>query len=497
MNQSRLFYLFARISLLLVFTWGALSASERPRLIVLADMGHDPDEEQQITHLLMCSNEVELEGLIAVTGRFFRKNPTDSTKWLQPHLFHRLIDGYAEVYPNLKLHAAGYQDPDYLRSIVANGQTGNGMMDVGEGRWSRGVRLISEAVLRPDPRPLHVVINAGSNTLAQALYEFRASHSAEEVKAFVSKLRVFENGAQDEAGAWILHEFPDIHWVRIVNQNKAYGGMDNRKLGPHTWRPFPYSPEGQHEWASIHIQNYHGALGGLYPDRKVGETTVYIEGGGTSPWMGLVAPGLTDTSQPSWGGWSGRFSVEKLLNVPSGYGIVRPDETQYQPYRVYTDSSGISDHWVNPETGDSYDGVAVGVWRWRRAMWNDFQARMDWCVKPFDQANHHPHAVLNGDESDRILTVSAKPREQLSFDTTGSSDPDNDALRFYWWNYPEAGRKPYGKQLSLENATSSNILFVVPADASGRDIHLILEAWDQSPEVPLVDYRRIVLQVPD
>ncbi|MBT5812786.1 MAG: hypothetical protein HOI15_00300 [Opitutales bacterium] len=62
--------LLARVSIL-VLIGGTISSADPDRLIVLADMGHDPDEEQQITHLLMCSNEFELEGLIAVTGRFF------------------------------------------------------------------------------------------------------------------------------------------------------------------------------------------------------------------------------------------------------------------------------------------------------------------------------------------------------------------------------------------------------------------------------------------
>ena len=59
-------------------------------LIVLADMGNEPDEEQQIVHMLMCSNEFELEGLIAVTGKYLQKNP-------RPDLFPKLIDGYAQV----------------------------------------------------------------------------------------------------------------------------------------------------------------------------------------------------------------------------------------------------------------------------------------------------------------------------------------------------------------------------------------------------------------
>ncbi|MEO6245698.1 MAG: DUF1593 domain-containing protein, partial [Opitutaceae bacterium] len=206
-------------------------AEDRPRLIVMTDIGHDPDDEQQIVHLLACANEVEIEGLITTTGRFFRPNPTDSTKWLMPHLLHGIIDGYEKVYPNLQLHATGWPTPAHLRAVVANGNTGNGMSDVGEGRWSRGARLVTAAVLKPDPRPLHIVLNGGANTLAQSLFEYRAAHSSAEVTDFVSKLRVFDNQGQDEAGAWICHEFPAIHWIRGVTQTRAFGGPANDNLG--------------------------------------------------------------------------------------------------------------------------------------------------------------------------------------------------------------------------------------------------------------------------
>ena len=43
--------------------------------------------------------------------------------------------------------------------------------------------------------------------------------------------------------------------------------------------------------------------------------------------------------------------------------------------------------------GDTTDSRAT-VWRWRPAYQNDFQARMDWCVLPYDKANHPPVAVL-------------------------------------------------------------------------------------------------------
>jgi hypothetical protein len=470
--------------------------SDRARLIILADMGNEPDEEQQMLHMLVCSSEFQLEGLIAVTGKFLRPESKEAFKQkLHPELFHRLINGYEKVYPNLKIHADGWPTPEYLRSIVVSGQTGYGIADVGEGKSSAGSQLIIAALTKPDPRPIHIVVNAGSNTLAQALRDYRATHSPQELKAFVAKLRVFENQAQDDAGAWICHEFPDIHWTRSRNQTKCYGGPSDTDLGPHQWKPYDYSPLGQDDWAKENVRTNHGPLGKLYPIRAFGKTTHFIEGGGTIPWMGLLSHGLTDSSEPSWGGWSGRYTGVKVLNVPSPFSDVAAEEKRPVPYSAYTDYSGVKDRWTDPDGGKVYNDVHTPIWHWRTAMWNDFKARMDWCVQPYAKANHHPRAVLNGDTSDAILKRTAKPGEVLKFAATGSTDPDKDELRYSWWFYPEAGRQPYGKALPIENALSDKIEVIIPPDARGKELHLILEVWDQSEIVPLVDYRRAVITV--
>ena len=153
------------------------------------------------------------------------------------------------------------------------------------------------------------------------------------------------------------------------------------------------------------------------------------------------------------------------------------------------------DRWVDPETGDIHEDEYAAIWHWRQALWNDFRARMDWCVKAYDEANHHPVAALGEDASEAIVFVSAKAGETLAFDAGASTDPDGDALDFNWWIYPEAGERPYGKRIPIEKSDHPEISFTIPSDAQGKQLHLILEVWDQSPIVPLADYRRVVIDV--
>ncbi len=461
----------------------------------MADIGHDPDDEQQIVHLLMCSNEFDLEGLIAVSGRYFRPDPPDTVKVLMPELFHLIIDAYEKVYPNLMKHATGWKQPEYLRSIVASGQEDNGMKDVGVGRSSQGSKLMIDAVLKDDHRPLYILSNGGMNTLAQTLFDYRENHTKAQMDAFLSKIRVYDNSGQDECGAWICHEFPDIFYIRGRYQNRAYGGPTNDNLGPHCWKPYEYSPLGQHQWAKENIQTNHGALGELYPDRKVAGEFHFIGGGGEIPWAGLINPGLSDISQPSWGGWSGRYTARKALNPLSGFSIIHADEKQYSPFHAYTDGDDIIDKWVNAADGKTYEDVYTPVWRWRNAMWNDFKARMDWCVEPYQNANHHPIAVLNGDTTNNIVKVKSNYDESIYLDATGSNDPDDDNLSYYWWVYSEAGVRPYNKPLSIDNPTSVKTSLKIPKDAACKDLHIILEVMDDSKIVPLVTYRRMVVIV--
>lgn len=486
--------------ILSVQLWGQ-SPRDLHRMIILADMGNEPDEEQQIVHLMMYANEFDIEGLIAVTGLFLRpEDPEPYRQTLHPELFHRIIEDYEKVFENLQQHARDWPAPDYLRSIVKSGQTEYGIAGVGPGKSSAGSDHIIECVTR-DPRPLHVVVNAGSNTLAQAILDYETSHTKEETAAFISKFRVYENGAQDDAGAWICARYPAIHWIRSNYQTYCYAGPDYHQvktndpvdnlLGPYVWEPFEYSAIGQHQWALKHIKGDHGPLGKAWPVRqKPTGRIVFLEGGGTVPWLGLIHRGLSSFDHPHWGGWSGRFTKEKQPYVWSKHESVRLTEEGYDKFAAYTEAS---DTWTDPDTHVIHRNIYTPVWRWRRAMYNDFACRMDWCVRPYAEANHAPVAAINGDASERIHFLFPAAGETIELDASATADPDGDPLDFNWYVYSEAGS--YVPPIDLSRADSAIVTVRVPDDAKGQEIHLILEVSDRNPLAAMYDYRRVVLEV--
>jgi len=155
------------VCLLLILSPAIQAQAGKSGLIVMADMGNEPDEEQQMTHLLMYSNMFDLEGLIACSGKYLHSAKTDGPVCVRPELFHRLVDGYAQVVGNLRHHAAGWPDVDFLRSIIKAGSAGYGIDAVKLGRSNEASRLIEAAILKDDPRKLYIVGNAGTNSLAQ------------------------------------------------------------------------------------------------------------------------------------------------------------------------------------------------------------------------------------------------------------------------------------------------------------------------------------------
>ncbi|MAZ27032.1 MAG: hypothetical protein CL868_08135 [Cytophagaceae bacterium] len=420
--------------------------SYKPRIINTTDLGADPDDKQSMVRQFVSANAFDIEGLIVATG-CWRKTQSN-TKMLDT-----LLDAYAAAYPNLKVHAKGYPSPDYLRSISVMGQTGYGMGDVGTGKDSPGSDLIIASADRDDPRPLWVMGWGGMNTIAQAIWKVRETRSDEGLKKFLSKLRLFDILGQDDAGAWIAKNFPDVFYIRATG---VYG-----------WQP-PKNGDYQRN----DIQS-HGSLGAVYPD------TQWATEGDSPAFMHVYPNGLNNPEQIGQGGWGGRFDPIKKAGIRSMSEVAKIEkdaETKYDPYYMY---------------GNTEEG-AEAIKRYK-GYDNDFAARMDWSItSKYDDANHHPVAVLNGDRTRKVLHMTASVGDKVELNAEGSTDPDGNTISYKWSFYDEPSS--YDGSVSILNDTSIKASIEIPENSKGKNIHIILETYDNgSPN--LYAYRRMIINV--
>src|SRR5215469_12393804 len=78
-----------------------------PRVVIISDIGNEPDDQMSFTRLLLYSNELDIEALIAATSTW-QKSAT------HPETMHALIHAYGEVRPNLLLNAPGWPTSEDL-----------------------------------------------------------------------------------------------------------------------------------------------------------------------------------------------------------------------------------------------------------------------------------------------------------------------------------------------------------------------------------------------
>ena len=204
-NFSILFSIIASSFLLISLQIQAQETS-RHRLVVLTDIEADPDDAQTFVRLLLYSNEIDIEGLIATTSTHQRSR-------VAPETLHRIIDAYAEVQQNLLNHDPDYPEAEALHALVKQGLPQYGMEAVGEGKDSEGSEWIIRVLEKQDDRPVWVSVWGGSNTLAQALWKIRDTKSKREVERMIAKIRVYTISDQDDSGPWMRVEFPDLFYI--------------------------------------------------------------------------------------------------------------------------------------------------------------------------------------------------------------------------------------------------------------------------------------------
>jgi hypothetical protein len=438
------------------------SGPPRIRLVVLTDITSltagviEPDDGQSLIRLMLYSNEFDIEGLIATSN-------LEHGRRTRPDLIHQVIDAYEEVRPNLLLHDPRYPTAAALRATVHDGQPAAGRKvaveeSIGADRDTDASRALIRIVDRDDPRPVHVVVWGGPADLAQALWRVREDRTPAGLARFLAKLRVRAITDQDSTSAWIRDQFPDL---AIVTQRMAFRGM---------YRGGDVSLAGP-EWVESNIHG-HGALGDLYPSYNGGDpwagrlgSVRGIKEGDTPSFLALIPNGLADSDHPHLATWGGR-SGPGPDGTPSGQVDVVDFDRDGQP-------------------GD-IDPRMASVYRWRPDFQADFAARLDWCVQPFDRANHAPvvrvtSPLINQDGTSALVTLSARD----------STDPDGDTLSFAWALDPSE----MADRVTIEKADSADPTVLINLSRpGGTTVPLLLTVRDNgSPR--LTRYRRVFITI--
>lgn len=459
-----------------------------PRLIILTDIGSDPDDMQSLRRLLLYANEFRIEGLIATAcdGPHDMRAPGKS--YVFENLIHEAVDDYASVRNNLLLHAPGFPEANELKKVIRSGQVNRGVDHLSPGLSTPASRHIIEKTDATNEH-LCIAIWGGGHDLAQALLDVKTTRSKEEQDSFISKLRVYAITDQDGkfhpegkgTGEWMTSNFPQLYYMESgafkMNFMGIYRGMYQNDSQDPGGKLYPLTKEGMeqlttHEWIAENVTKW-GALGSGYPaevnqNPNSERNTQGVKEGDTPSWFYFLQNGLSDYRFPEWGCWGGRF-----VHM---YGNYYMDAQDY--------------HWSGVVDGSLRRKWSVA--RWREAYQNDFALRMRWCVLPYDRTNHNPIAVVNGDKSRNVIAVHARKGEDVVLDAKDTHDPDGDKLSYNWQIYREISSSP----AILENSGKQQALLKIQGNAESGEIHVILEVKDSGTPVGY-SYRRVIIRISD
>ena len=443
--------------LMAVIGVNALQAAEndlKPRLVVCTDIAPadvEPDDMESMVRLMAYADMFEIEALITSVGWNCDPYPAEWAEYLQ-----RVIEAYRKDVPKL-MRRSGQQEfmpledenkqqyigywpsADYVKSRTVMGSIHGGIKAIGADNDSPGSELLIRLADEDDTRPIYVAAWGGANTLAQAIWRVKQTRSAEELKKFVRKFRIYTITDQDmqysmrmnrsySSHMWLRKEFADD--LQFVWDEGTW--QEQCELGKRHWQQHKDNIQGR------------GALGGEYPTYKWG-----VEGD-TPSFLYVMPNGLNNPEDPHQCGWAG-----------------------YHERGMCADS--LTTAWTSWQ--EPVRSISVGYkQRFYPDELNDFMARMQWAAE--GKGNLNPYIVIPND------TINS-----LSLDASKSFDPDGDNLQFSWWQQAEIGKT----KVKIEQADQPIATLRIPADAKGDTIHIICEVHDDGP-YHLPAYRRIIIK---
>ncbi|KXJ93011.1 hypothetical protein Micbo1qcDRAFT_232658 [Microdochium bolleyi] len=487
----------------------------KPRVVILSDISNEPDDAESLVRYLLYANQFNTEGIIACTSTWMKTKTC-------PQDMEKIINAYRGAVDNLNAHAhpdMQYPSADSLMSLVRSGPPVYGMAAVGDDiPLSKGGELLLERITADSggDQPLWVLCWGGTNVLASVLLHIRNNFPSEVAASLRARIRVYAISDQDDTGAWIRNQFPDVFYIASVHGWNQYGLAAWTGISGDNYYRFnrggPDFSKVTKEWIREHIQI--GPLGGAYPDY------MFIPEGDTPTFLYLIQNGLGVPEHPEYGSWGGRYAL-------SDAGLALRS-------RHYGD---VVDTVVGRD-GEEHTSNHATVWRWRDAFQNDFAARMQWTLSPDRAAaNHHPVISIGGDAGVTPITIAAEAGSTIRIDASGTYDPDcpgepgattttTPTLTYKWTHY----RDPTATQwwvtaevaelrVEPENPEASIVSVTLPppdkcavdlmtrqAQAEGQLLHLVLAVTDDGGEarglagkgkgkgMGLTSYRRVLIQ---
>lgn len=437
-------YLYCLIAVCCLFLQSEASEYNelKPRLVVLTDIGPadvEPDDNESAVRLMAYADCFEIEAICTTIGWNCDPYPAEWATYL-----YRVIDAYATDVENLMKRSGQTQflsqeeengqqtlgywpSAAYIRSRAMMGSQRAGIGIIGEGNDSPGsdflIRLADEA----DERPIYVTAWGGANTLAQAIWRVSQTRSAEELKRFLHKFRLYTITDQDmqwsmrmqrdySSHQWMRREFAED--LMMVWDESAW--LNQNELGKRDWPRYATLIQGK------------GAMGKTYPTYKWG-----VEGD-TPSFLNCMPNGLNDPNDPTQVGWGG-YHVFALS----------PDSVTYSWTNWHEPIKSISNAYEHRFYPDEF---------------NDFAARMQWA----DEGKGNKNPVVKVKQNGREL------------DASESYDPDGDNLEFVWWTPGEDGLVELGRgpHLSLTDDTM-RLNYIVCEVHDDGPFHLV--AYQRTP----------------
>lgn len=458
---------------------GQEKAQNKYRVVIMTDMTHD--DGNSLIRYLHYSNEFDTEAII-VTPQLPDYNFDDNGPW---NKVSSILDAYQKDYPLLRRHHHDFPEYEQLVGVTKKGRgalpiiwltntkqfrgkiaerhvesswgdirfadwIGEGNNPNGESKDSEGSEFLQQVFSREDDRPIFVQMWGGPITFVQALYRYRKRNTEQKFQQLLGKLHIYGILLQDITFDYMI----DLDQVRAT-QCDNLGTVVSTNAGERV-RPRWLLNDAGHFWRYITVMKEaevkgHGAMSDLYDHGGEGDTPAFL-------YLLSALRGLNDPSDPAMGSWGTMFRPMGG-EFPKGY------------YSTCTVERKELERWI-PEAK------------------NSFLNRLLYCVKPPDQVNREPIAVINSDHSSNIIRIQTRPNRKIKLDASRSKDPDNNKLSFRWFYYREASS--YAGEVPISNPSVPVQHVLVPEDIGEKEIHIVLEVRDAAA-VGLVSYRRVII----